>query len=426
VESAADAAARADNFSCAVCTIDDFCFNNSLFNCSDERMRSFTGSGEAADCQCVSGFYNSADHSLCLPCERDHYCIDSNIFACAADQWTQNQTRQDVCTCRAGLRAAEGACLPCGMGSFCVGDDHSEACRAHSVTAGPNAAAYHDCLCDVGFGDGGGAAGLCVPCAPALTFKGNFSNAQCGNCTRCVRASGLYTSVWCSASSDALCDACDACTDAEEYMHRECADLANSKCRACAQCDYATQLELLPCRMDQNRECREFVSNLASCAAGFYRGGHTEVSDSFCLPCLYNDTLLNGQSLHAATSHGLEYNNPFSCFVNSRRRDAAKPWLGCISCKVGNVLLKVFPADMRSGTACEFSCRPGFERVRMPDGSEDCYVPRLQAGPLRAFSHNISVGDFSRAVGHSRLRLSHSSHGFFAVVLGRAAPAHCQ
>ena len=88
---------------------------------------------------------------------------------------------------------------------------------------------------------------------------------------RCVGASGLYTSVWCSARSDALCDACDACADPEEYTHRQCADLANSECRACAQCDYARQFELLPCQTAHNRECRDFVDDRASCAAGFYR-----------------------------------------------------------------------------------------------------------------------------------------------------------
>ena len=167
-EAAVDPSWLADNFSCAVCTVDDFCNNNSLFNCSDERMRSVAGSDEAADCRCVNGFYNSADHTTCLECERNHYCVGGSIFACAADEWTQGQTRQDVCTCRPGLRAEGGACLPCGLGSFCVGDDHAEPCRAHSVTADVNAEAYHDCRCDVGFGDGGGAFGPCVPCAPAL------------------------------------------------------------------------------------------------------------------------------------------------------------------------------------------------------------------------------------------------------------------
>jgi hypothetical protein len=419
----------AEGFTCAECTVDDFCFNNSLFNCSDERMRSVAGSDEAADCRCVNGFYNSADNTLCLACERDHYCVDGNIFACAADQWTQNQTRQDVCTCRPGLFAAEGACLSCGMGRFCVGDDSAEACRAHSATAGPNAAAYHDCLCDVGFGDDGGAASTCAACAVGVQYKSAVGNAQCGNCTRCVGATGLYTSVWCSAQSDALCDACDACAGAEQYTHRECADLADAECRACAQCDYASQFELLPCQTDQNRECRDFVGGLSTCAAGFYRGGHTAVSDSFCLPCRYSDTRLNGQSLHAASSPGRVYNDAFSCDVeclgHSRRRDAARPWLGCVSCEVGNALLKVFP-DMRAATVCDFTCRPGFERVRLPDGSDDCYVPRLQAGPQRAFAHSISVGDFSRAGGHSQLRLAHSSHGFFAVVLGGKAPRGCR
>ena len=419
-----------DNFSCAVCTPNDFCFNNSVYNCSDERMRSVAGSDEAADCRCVDGFYNNNDHTLCLDCERDHFCVNGSIFACADNQWTQGQIRQDECTCRPGLRKEAGVCMDCGLDSFCVGDDRAQVCRANSSTANTTAAVYHDCLCDEGFADAGGANSACESCAAGDTYKHYIGNNQCANCTRCSGAGGLFTSVWCSVNTDALCDACTSCEDGEEYILRQCADMADAECGVCTECNATHEFQVLPCQADYNRECRAFVVDVATCQVGFYRGNHTAVSDSQCLPCLYNDTRLNGQSLHAATTFGQEYNNAYSCNItclgNSRLRDATRPFLGCASCEEGNVLLKVFPVEMGSATTCEFTCRPGYERVRMADGTDDCYIPRLRSSAARAFSHNVSVGDFSRTEGVTSLRISHTSHGYFAIVVGRAEPEGCR
>jgi hypothetical protein len=148
------------------------------------------------------------------------------------------------------------------------------------------------------------------------------------------------------------------------------------------------------------------------------------------MPCRYNDTQLNGQSLHAARTNGRVYNDAFSCGVTclgkSRLRDASRPFLGCVSCETGNVLLKVFPNNMNQATTCAFTCRPGYERVLMPDGSEDCYIARLLSSPRSEFSHSVSVGDFTRVNDMARLRLTHTSHGFFAVVVGRDAPHDCK
>jgi len=147
-----DRGGLSNNFTCAECTRDDYCFNNSLFNCSDERMRSAPGSDEAADCRCADGFYNSADDTLCVACEEDHYCVDGARLACAPERWTQGLTRQSECACRPGLRALaggarNGACAPCGAGFFCVDDDGAQACRAHSATPHQQATAFHDCEC---------------------------------------------------------------------------------------------------------------------------------------------------------------------------------------------------------------------------------------------------------------------------------------
>jgi len=120
-------------------------------------------------------------------------------------------------------------------------------------------------------------------------------------------------------------------------------------------------------------ECRHLSTDLSSCAPGFYRGGHTATSDSACLPCLYNDTLFNRQSLHQARTPGAEYNNAYNCGVtclgHSRWRDAQRQFLGCVNCEVVNVLFKVF--EDTAALSCQFSCRAGYERVPLTDDSED-------------------------------------------------------
>ena len=424
----AELAADPANFACALCTVDVYCVNNLRFNCSDERMRAPAGSDAPSDCRCVDGFHNDANHTACLECERDHFCVNGSQFACDADQWTQGLTRQDVCTCRPGLRAGAAGCVACGLGSFCIGDDHAQTCRAHSETADDTASTPAECLCSAGFAEVPGAPPACESCVQGDTFKSTRGNHACSSCTRCSVAAGIWTSVWCDVASDAHCDACDSCSDGEEYTGQACTEFSNARCDTCAQCDYAHEFEFRACQPTHDRVCRLYSTDLSSCAPGFYRGGHTATSDSACLPCLYNDTLFNRQSLHQARTPGAEYNDAYSCGVSclghSRWRDAQRQFLGCVSCEVGNVLLKVF--EDTAALSCQFSCHAGYERVPLPDGSEDCFVAPLASSPRSEFTHDLFVGDYTWLQGVSRVRVSHSAHGYFAVVVGRAPPAGCK
>ena len=72
----------ADNFLCAVYTVDDYCFNNSRYNCSNERMSAVPGSDTASDCRCADGFYNNAENTECLDCEADHFCVNGTQSMC--------------------------------------------------------------------------------------------------------------------------------------------------------------------------------------------------------------------------------------------------------------------------------------------------------------------------------------------------------
>ena len=250
----------------------------------------------------------------CLDCEVDHFCVNGTQFACTSVEWTQNQTRQNECACRPSLRRAHEDCVACGLGHFCKGDDFSEACRLHSETQDLHMVAYCDCLCAAGFGETRNGEGpeTCVPCVERSTFKTHASNHECSACTRCL-APGVFTNVWCTTVTDSTCNACDACGDDNEYTQQACVELYDAQCAGCHECDHVHEFETQACSSSQNLQCAVFSTDTSTCPVGFYRGGHTRYTDSECLLCLYNDTLLHGQSLHTASTSGTEYDNAYNC-----------------------------------------------------------------------------------------------------------------
>ena len=289
--------------------------------------------------------------------------------------------------------------------------------------------AYSDCACAAGYGETllGGGRETCVLCVERSTFKTHAGNQQCSACTRCL-SPGVFTNVWCTITTDSTCDACDACALDEEYTAQACVELHDAECAQCLECDYGHEFQTLACLPGHNRQCVAFSTDSSTCAVGQYRGGHTRESDSLCLPCLFNDTRLHGQSLHSASTRGAEYNNAYrcgaACLGNSRRRDAARQYLGCVTCEVGNALLKVFAGA--AGDACEFTCRPGYERMTLPDGSDDCFSPRLMLDERTDSTHDLFIGDYSWQQDVSLVRVTHTDHGFFVVVVGPAALAACK
>ena len=142
---------------------------------------------------------------------------------------------------------------------------------------------------------------------------------------------------------------------------------------------------------------------------------------------MYLDRKFEGQTLHVAASRGQRYNDAHSCNVtclgNSRLFDTSNQALGCVSCEIGNVLLKVFNTLSDS---CHFECRAGYTRVTLADGSEDCYDPVLHSSVVNEFSHNFSVTDFARTGDASVFWILHRDVGFFMIVVGLHPPVNCR
>lgn len=419
-----------ERFNCSLCTPDDYCFNNSLYNCSDALMESEPGSGFFDNCTCVNRYYNNG--TRCEDCHVDFSCVGGRQHACPALEWTNSLTRQEVCVCRPGFVRDGAECVPCADDFFCDGsDDRQHPCPSSSLTRA--ATNVSQCLCNVSFevvhSNNVSEPHSCRECSHNF-FKNTVGNSQCLSCTRCLPASdSVWTRIVCDAGYDAMCDACTVCHDpaaagtpAEQWAGVDCQEFADTVCANCTLCDYSEQWEKAPCAETRDRECLA-IQRGRPCAVGQYAGNHSRTTDSQCLPCAMNDTLYEGQRLHLYTSAGRRYDDLTSCDIAcrpfSRLREADNPALGCVSCETGNVLLKVFT---QNDAACTFTCLAGYVRTE-----DDCVLAPLQPSVSNFWNHSLNVTHVRRvAVGGAaafRFTVSHTAHGSFAVVAGRAEPS---
>jgi len=114
-----DPLADEEGFNCTLCTPDDYCFNNSLYNCSDSLMQSEAGSGFFDNCTCVDGYYNNG--TRCEDCSVDHFCVVGKQHVCPPQEWTNGLPRQDACKCRPTFLRAGTECVKCADNFFCDG-----------------------------------------------------------------------------------------------------------------------------------------------------------------------------------------------------------------------------------------------------------------------------------------------------------------
>lgn len=432
------------NFTCALCAPDDYCFNNSAYDCPDDRQVAQAGSSSITHCLCIDGFYNSEDDTQCFECPIDSYCTNGTRFFCAADRWTFNQTRQDDidhCLCRPGsFEDIQGVCQTCPQNHYCIGDNTQSDCPANSE-AQTHSTTLFDCQCKVGFANASWPSLTCEQCVDGSTYKDYAGPGQCETCIVCTAAapSFQYQKEACVYTANALCDACETCTDwstGEYYVSQACTDMTNAVCSECSVCDYNVQWRQHACVPTDNTVC-QLINFDPACpengAAGFYRGQHTQTSQSFCAPCQYQDTTYLGYTMHVAKTHGQTYNDPHSCLVqclgHSKLRDVNNHSAGCVSCETGNVLLKTFSVtDNADGhqVSCSFTCKGDYERITRVDGTEDCVTPALSASTVNSFTHAVQITNLERDATGSLLTVVHTNHSRFLVVVGNGEPQNCK
>ena len=433
-----------DSFTCALCAPDDYCFNNSAYDCPDDRQVAQAGSSSITHCLCTDGFFNSEDDTQCFECPIDSYCTNGTRYVCAADRWTFNQVRQDepeACLCRPGLfEDIQGVCQTCPQNHFCIGDNTQSDCPDNSE-AQTHSTTLFDCQCKVGFANASWPSLTCEQCVDGSTYKDYAGPGQCEACTVCTAAapSFQYQKEACVYTANALCDACETCTNwstGEYYVSQACTDMTNAVCSECSVCDYNVQWRQHACVPTDNTVC-QLINFDPACpengAAGFYRGQHTQTSNSLCAPCQYQDIKYMDHTLHTAKSHALVYNDPFSCRVqclgHSKLRDVNNHSAGCISCETGNVLLKDFTViDNNNGDQenCSFTCKGDYERITRTDGTEDCVTPPLKASTVNSFLHTVQITNIERDATGTLFTVLHTNHSRFLVVVGNQEPTSCK
>lgn len=430
------------NFTCTLCSVNDYCYNNSAYNCSDSRQVSSAGSSSLTQCLCIDGWYNSADDKVCYECPIDSYCNAGNRNLCDADRWTFNQTRQDEpehCLCRPGtFQDDTQSCTACLVNNYCIGDNTIQECPSHSVSPLRSDELF-DCVCVMGYENVTSInhTHQCQLCLSGTEFKSSNGNFPCATCKVCSALEhGEYESQACVSAADAVCDACETCPGATQYIKDACTDFVNAVCHDCTVCDYDNLYwQRQPCKRDgntQDTDC-QVVTTTANCPVGQYRGQHTQTSDSICAACQYTDIAFNGYTLHEAVTTGLEYDNAFSCKVHclgfSKLKDVNDHSKGCVSCETGNVLMKNFAVQTDSdgyATDCTFTCKSDYARITRIDGTEDCVAPALPASTRNSFSHTVTVSNYERIDAGTILTITHTSHSRFVVVIGASSPQQCQ
>lgn len=408
-------------FTCPPCLPDDWCFNNSAYNCSDERMRAEYPSFQQSNCTCEDGFYNDDTDTTCILCPPDSYCAHGLRFNCSVERWTQGQSGQDspdACLCRPGLQEIDGVCNACPANTYCVGDNVTRECHGNS-TSGLASVAVSSCLCDAGFQP---RSGQCEACSQGFV-KETLGNFDCEECRLCE--TGEYVSVTCTSRQQAKCEPCTACHLGENYTLVECSHFHDTICEPCTRCDYADQFLHQACTTQTDAECRNITRNVCP-DAGKFRGGHTNVTDSFCATCLSLQIPYYGYRLDRFSTPGLAYNDPYSCESEclgaSVFRRPGNFSLGCRSCEIGNFLFRHFTTNAEQ-TQCQFTCRSAYQLSQ--DGS-DCVVAAVPGDySLRLDISAVIEGGGDGLPGGFIIRLMHSNHSRFAVLVGNSAPTTC-
>ncbi|CAE7472602.1 unnamed protein product, partial [Symbiodinium necroappetens] len=160
--------------------------------------------GGLAECQCPPGMEASA--GSCHACPAGKYKSTVGNASCTACSFGSTTGLSGMmssanCACRAGYVSSvpgdPASCEPCGLGFFCHGGDHREACPPSTSTLVVTVSTVADCVCAAGhFGFE-----TCEEC-PAGRFKDFVGRGECSPCP---------VGTWSNATgavSDAPCTPC--------------------------------------------------------------------------------------------------------------------------------------------------------------------------------------------------------------------------
>lgn len=439
------------SMTCVQCNDTEFCFNNSATQCPDDRMRAPGNSSHVENCTCIDGFFQLVANE-CTACPPDTYCEDGHRFLCnkadnvddlvvvknlpgnasrmkMLNRWTENASAQtDVLQCHCKPGYWQGVqdinsftvltCLECDTDHYCPGDNTRYACPIHQESP-TFSTKLSDCICKAGYGvkyDGNTKS--CVRCN-ATSFKQSGDHV-CSACKKCGeyeyehRICGNLT----ENKVDTQCSACSHCNaEAEETQEHECLDQSDTTCRNCTQCVFAYEFQLSPCRDTMDRVCHNITKTL--CGAGEFRGNHSRIQNSHCLPCRVHAPDYQGTKLHTFTGPALRYDDayscPLTCSVSARLVNASQPALGCTTCEQGNILRKRFRSNQ---THCLFEC---VEHYRIQ--GDDCVNKYIS--PQQDMQLDVTNFLNTSIVNGNEFEITHSILPKFVIAVGPEPVADC-
>lgn len=149
-------------------------------------------SGDLSQCACQKGYYWNM--GACIACPTGSTTLEDGAVSLTS------------CTCMPGFVNTQpsnpAACEACGVGFFCNGESHRQACPANHTTEQDTSGNKSHCVCSTGvyLKDGS-----CTAC-PAGHFKIDVGNMPCQKCPhgRWSGVVGADTSLVCTACVPAL------------------------------------------------------------------------------------------------------------------------------------------------------------------------------------------------------------------------------
>eukprot|EP00438_Fugacium_kawagutii_P034186 Skav233184 [mRNA] locus=scaffold24:201013:202275:+ [translate_table: standard] len=253
-------------------------------------------------------------------CNSGTYWSTSACVACPAGSGTLGigATSVSNCTCIPGYVNTEpsnpAACEPCGVGFFCTGLSHREACPASQTTQGETSMNASQCLCQPGtfWADNS-----CFAC-PAGQYKSEIGNLSCTKCPK-GRWSSAIGAVDPWKCTDCMADATTAEVGAESQ--EDCACLpglydVNGSCQVCGKGFYCPGTgEAIKCTSGATSFRRSTSASDCLCQAGHY-----SVNGSKCNLCprgFYKQV------------QGNEPSCPLSCPTNGDSEEGARSPSDC-------------------------------------------------------------------------------------------------
>ena len=252
-------------------------------------------SGDLSQCACQKGYYWNM--GACIACPTGSTTLEDGAVSLTS------------CTCMPGFVNTQpsnpAACEACGVGFFCNGESHRQACPANHTTEQDTSGNKSHCVCSTGvyLKDGS-----CTAC-PAGHFKIDVGNMPCQKCPhgRWSGVVGADTSLVCTACMAGATTQSSGATSVFECKCEPGLYGVNGSCMACIEGFYCPGTgEAVACPDGATSSRRASFPSDCICQPGRYAQG---LSCHLCPPGHYKPSDGNQESCPLQCPTGAESEN---------------------------------------------------------------------------------------------------------------------